>query len=195
LNRGPEDHTPVAKICAAAVLALVACSAAAEHARICSDYKSIINCAGKRRDLHEGADFRGDAGTEVISATHGTFVRRSYNECAGHGFFIRTDIVARHGEVEGPVYAAYWHAEALPHLKPGDVIKPGDPVARIIPLRGTRCYASAEHVHYELRVRDNAQRHIDPHPFWIDGPGKPTCYNPGMAVPPGKAVAPVRCGR
>jgi murein DD-endopeptidase MepM/ murein hydrolase activator NlpD len=174
---------------------LAAESAAAESARICSDYKSVINCAGKRRDIHDGADFRGDAGTEVISATHGTFVRRSFHECPGHGFFIRTDIVARHGDVEGPVYAAYWHAEALPHLKPGDVVKPGDPIGTIIPLRGTRCYSSAEHVHYELRVRDNARRHIDPHPFWVDGPGRPGCYRPGMTVPPGKAVAPLRCER
>ena len=173
----------------------LAAGCASSPAGLCSDYQSVINCAGQRRPIHDGIDFRGAAGTEVISATHGTFVRRSYHECPGHGFFIRTDIVARHGDVEGPVYAAYWHAEALPHLKPGDKVSPGDPVGKIIPLRGTSCYASAEHVHYELRVRDNAQRHIDPHQFWVDGSGRVTCYTAGMTVARGKTVAPMRCAR
>ncbi len=34
---------------------------------------------------------------------------------------------------------------------------------------------------------------INPHQFWADGPGKVTCFKEGMIVPPGKAVAPVRC--
>jgi murein DD-endopeptidase MepM/ murein hydrolase activator NlpD len=174
-------------------LVLILAGCAADTGRVCSDYQSIINCAGKRRDIHDGIDFRGPAGTEVISATHGTFVRRSFHECPGHSFTIRTDIVARHGEVEGPVYAAYVHAEALPHLKPGQKVKPGDPVGRIIPLRGTSCYASAEHVHYELRVRDNARRHINPHQFWVDAPRTMTCLTDGLVVPPGKAVVPLRC--
>jgi len=37
------------------------------------------------------------------------------------------------------------------------------------------------------------RKDIDPHEFWADGPRRVTCFRPGMTVPPGKAVAPLRC--
>jgi murein DD-endopeptidase MepM/ murein hydrolase activator NlpD len=175
------------------LLLLLAAPAAAQT--ICSHYLSNVNCIGKNRAIHHGLDFPGDAGTEVISATHGTFVRRTFHECPGHGFFIRTDIRAQHEELEGPVYARYAHVEAHEHLQPGQKIKPGDRLGRIIPLRHTRCYGSREHVHYELRVGQSPKRHIDPHQFWLDGPGKVTCFRDDAAVPPKKTVAPLPCSR
>jgi murein DD-endopeptidase MepM/ murein hydrolase activator NlpD len=162
-------------------------------AEICSNYRSESNCAGSRRPLHEGIDFRGDTGTVVVSATHGTVVRFEFSECAGNSITVRTDIVARHEDVEGPVYARYVHTEPLEELKVGQKLRPGDPIGRIIPLRKTRCYSSATHTHYELRVRDSARRHINPHPYWVGGEGRHGCYRPGMEVPAGKAVAPLRC--
>jgi murein DD-endopeptidase MepM/ murein hydrolase activator NlpD len=179
----------------AATLCLAALAAHARSDMICSDFEGRTNCMGKPRQLHGGLDFGAPFGTEVISATHGTFVDRTYSDCPGHGFVIRTDIRSQHGDFKGPVYAYYVHAEALPHLKKGDKIKPGDPVGKIIILRGTPCYASREHVHYELRVGTSSRRYIDPHAFWVDGPGKDktTCFREGMTVPPGKAVAPLRC--
>ena len=160
---------------------------------ICSGFEGRTSCNGGSRPLHAGLDFGAPFGTEVISATHGTFVERTYHECSGHGFIVRTDIRAKHGEVEGPVYAIYAHAEALPHLKKGDRLKPGDPLGKIIVLRGTRCYGTREHVHYELRVGRSSKRYINPHPYWLDGPDKPSCFRDGVEVPPGKTVAPLRC--
>jgi murein DD-endopeptidase MepM/ murein hydrolase activator NlpD len=160
---------------------------------LCSDYLSRINCVYKNRALHTGIDFGGRYGMVVISSTHGTVVRRLFNECAGPGLFVKTDIRARHEEVEGPVYAAYWHMEPDPELKPGHQLKPGDPIGTMIPLRHTRCHGSREHVHYELLVNGNGKRHINPHEFWVDGERKLTCYADGMTVPAGKAVVPRRC--
>jgi murein DD-endopeptidase MepM/ murein hydrolase activator NlpD len=162
---------------------------------VCSDYLGTNNCAGGKREIHHGIDFRGRAGTEVISATHGTVVRKTHSECAGHGVIVRTDIVAQHGGTPGQVYAAYVHAEPVGDLQVGQKLKPGEVIARIIPIRRTPCYSSTEHVHYELRVGDSPRRHIDPHQFWADGVGKVTCFRPGKEVPPGKAVAPLRCAR
>jgi murein DD-endopeptidase MepM/ murein hydrolase activator NlpD len=162
---------------------------------ICSDYLSQVNCIGRSREIHHGIDFRGPAGTEVISATHGTVVRTLFNECAGYIIVIRTDIVARGGDAEGPVFARYAHTEPLADLKISQEVKPGDVIGRIIPLRHTSCYASAEHTHYELRVLNAADRHIDPHQFWVNGPGQVTCFADGVVVPAGKAVAPLRCAQ
>ena len=160
---------------------------------ICSDYLSTVGCTGRAREMHHGIDFPGNAGTEVVSATYGTVVRKTFSECAGHGLVVRTDIVARHGELEAPVYAVYAHVQPLAELATSQQLRPGEPIGRIIPLRFTRCYGTREHVHYELRVGNSAQRHIDPHQFWADGPGKLSCFAPGKPVPAGKTIAPVRC--
>ena len=173
--------------------ALVAAAGPALAQDLCSDYQSGTNCIGKKREIHRGIDFGGVAGTEVISATHGTVVSRNFDECSGHGLTVRTDFRAAHGDKEGPVLVRYAHVEGYAQVLPGLKLKPGDPLGTTIPLRRTRCHGSREHVHYELRVLGNPQRHIDPHPYWADGPGKVTCYVDGMTVPPGKAVAPIRC--
>ena len=178
----------------AAVIVLAA-SGAASAQDLCSDYQSRINCVGRKRLVHHGLDFGGVAGTEVISATHGTFVRRNFDECSGHGITVKTDFVAGDGSTQGPVFVRYAHVEAFPSLKPGQKLKPGDPLGTTIPLRHTKCHGSREHVHYELRIQADPKRHIDPHPFWADGPGKLTCYKDGMTVPAGKAIAPIRCER
>jgi murein DD-endopeptidase MepM/ murein hydrolase activator NlpD len=162
---------------------------------ICSDYRSTINCIGGTRPVHEGIDFRGNPGTEVISATRGTVAKKLFNQCAGHGIAIKTDIVARRGDIEGPVYAFYWHVEPIAGLRISQRVEPGDLIGKIIPLRRTHCYGTAEHVHYELRVGDVPGADISPHPFWAQGPRKVTCFENGISVPEGKAVAPLRCSR
>jgi murein DD-endopeptidase MepM/ murein hydrolase activator NlpD len=162
---------------------------------LCSDYQSRINCVGKKRPVHDGIDFGGAAGTGVISATHGTFMRRNFDECSGHGITVKTDFSASDASGEGPVFVRYAHVEAYPQLRAGQQLKPGDPLGTTIPLRHTPCHASREHVHYELRIAADPKRHINPHAYWADGPGKVTCYRDGMAVPPGKAVAPIRCAQ
>jgi murein DD-endopeptidase MepM/ murein hydrolase activator NlpD len=162
--------------------------------RICSDYRSAWGCLSNTRgDTHTGIDFRARAGTEVISATHGTVTARTFSECAGHGVVIRTDIIARHEDVEGQIFANYIHVEAIEDLKIAQKVKPGDVIGRVIPLRRTLCYGTVEHVHYELRVRNQAKRHVNPHQFWADGPGNVTCFREGVSVPPGRATAPLRC--
>jgi murein DD-endopeptidase MepM/ murein hydrolase activator NlpD len=177
----------------AAVLLLASGSATA--VTLCSDYHSTINCLGGPRPRHSGIDFRGNPGTEVLSATRGTVAKKMFNECSGHGIAIKTDIVARRGNIEGPVYAFYWHVEPIAGLRVSQTVEPGDLIGKIIPLRRTRCYGTAEHVHYELRVGDTPGHDISPHQFWADGPRKLTCFENAASVPAGKAVVPVRCSR
>lgn len=175
------------------LLALLLSSGSAAAQDLCSDYLSTRNCVQKKRAIHRGIDFGGVAGTEVISATYGTVTARSFDECSGHGLAVRTDFRATHDGTEGPVFVRYAHVEGYPHVVPGLQLKPGDPLGTTIPLRHTRCYGSREHVHYELRVLGHPERNINPHAYWAEGEGKVTCYREGMLVPPGKAVAPIRC--
>jgi len=176
-----------------AIALLFAASGAAISQDLCSDYLTRKNCINRGRELHTGIDFGGVKGTEVISATYGTVEKRTFNECAGHGLTVKTDFRAAHEDKEGPVFVAYAHVEGYPHVVPGLKLKPGDPIGVTIPLRHTKCHGSREHVHYELRVFENPRRHINPHAFWADGENKVTCFRDGMTVPPGKAVAPIRC--
>jgi murein DD-endopeptidase MepM/ murein hydrolase activator NlpD len=188
LRRAP--FSPVRGVCIAILLAAPGVSVAQD---LCSDYLSWSNCINKRRPQHYGIDFGGVAGTEVISATHGTVTQRNFDECSGHGLTVRTDFRATHEDKEGPVFVRYAHVEGYANVVPGLKLKPGDPIGTTIPLRHTPCHGSREHVHYELRVFGNARRHINPHPYWVDGEGRPTCFRDGMIVPPGKAVVPIRC--
>jgi murein DD-endopeptidase MepM/ murein hydrolase activator NlpD len=181
-------------VCLAGFLLLLpAASGTATAQDLCSDYQSRSNCIHQRRPVHNGIDFGGVAGTEVISATHGTVTKRNFDECSGHGLTVKTDFSGRSGDIEGPVYVRYAHVEGYEYIKPGRPLKPGDPIGRTIPLRHTPCHGSREHVHYELRVNADPKLHINPHAYWSDGPGKVTCFRDGMTVPPGKAVAPIRC--
>ncbi|MGE5639569.1 MAG: peptidoglycan DD-metalloendopeptidase family protein [Clostridia bacterium] len=167
---------------------------------ICNDYHSHKNCIGKPYlpregpDGHRGMDFGADAGTEVLSATYGTVVKKTYDACPGHGIIVATDLRATKGLMhDGQVFAFYAHTEGLSDLSPGQDVRPGQVIGHVIPLRKTECYASREHVHYELRVGQKYGFDIDPNAFWADGPGKPTCFREGAAVAPGKTVAPIRC--
>jgi murein DD-endopeptidase MepM/ murein hydrolase activator NlpD len=175
------------------LLFLAAAGEVATAQDLCSDYLSRSNCINKRREVHTGIDFGGVAGTEVISATYGTVLRRTFNECAGAGLVVQADFTEWHDLVNGPVHAHYAHVEPHPDIQPGRALKPGDPIGRTIPLRRTKCHGSREHVHLELRIRDSSQRHLNPHSYWVDGPGKVTCFRDGMAVPAGRIVAPIRC--
>src|SRR5262249_2121664 len=102
-----------------AALLLLAAAGAAMAQDLCSDYQSRTNCIYKSRPIHAGIDFGGREGMVVISSTHGIAVRRLFNECAGPGLLVKTDIRARHEDAEGPVYAAYWHMEPDPDIKRG----------------------------------------------------------------------------
>ncbi|MFN9708702.1 MAG: hypothetical protein ACK53K_02855 [Burkholderiales bacterium] len=91
------------------------------------------------------------------------------------------------------VFAIYAHVKPLDSLKVSQVVKPGDPIGKVIPILGTPCYNSKEHVYYELRINNIRGLHINPHQYWVDDPNRPTCFKARAAVPAGKAVARLKC--
>ncbi len=168
---------------------------------MCNDYSSGSNCLGQNYSLpdgtnyHKGMDFAAPAGTKVISATHGVVEYVMNDSCAGTGLTIATAIT-KYDDVlslEVPVYAKYWHIKPTIVVGTGMKVEPGDVIGEIIPLLNSQCYGTVEHVHFELRLLDERDKHINPNLYWHDGPGNVTCYQNGVSVPLKKTVAPLRC--
>ncbi|MDA1099766.1 MAG: M23 family metallopeptidase [Proteobacteria bacterium] len=145
---------------------------------------------------HPGIDFSAPSGTAIISATHGEITGFAVHGCGGGTLTVMTDIVGYYeprSKMRIPVYAKYVHVTIKDGLKAGDAIQPGDHIGFVQPWAADKCSGPIEHVHYELRVLDNKREHVDPSPHWLNGPGNVTCFNAGVSVPKGKAVAPLRC--
>jgi murein DD-endopeptidase MepM/ murein hydrolase activator NlpD len=176
---------------------------------LCADYGAIVSCSNRRYNVyspggrvirrHEGMDFAESPGTPVISATHGTVTTHFFGHCGGF-VIVETNIV-RHNPYSGEnsvIYARYVHVEPHEELGYFQEVKPGDVIAYVqdpndIPGRN-QCVGDIAHLHYSMDFSiHDIGKHIDPNLFWVDGPGKVTCYREGMVVPPDKAVAPIRC--
>ena len=168
---------------------------------VCSDYGSAFNCIGNSYNIpryniysHQGMDFAAPAGTEVISATNGLLYIKEQKDCEGYGITIETDIEEKDKEgFMSTVYARYLHVKPADELDYGKPVKAGDLIGYIIPVPFTECHSSVEHAHYELRISNLLELHTNPNKYWVNGPGKVTCFKEGMTVPTGKTVAPLRC--
>lgn len=176
---------------------------------ICSGYAAGWGCDGGSYYVHtpdgriirrhEGMDFHAPAGAPVISATRGRISSYSTGLCGGI-VVVMSDIVATNPKTgkPGPLLARYVHLEPAASLRLDGRIEAGDVIGHIQDpnaIKGKdRCVGSVPHVHFALRFTDfRIGQHINPNLFWANGPGMVTCYREGMAVPRGKAVAPLRC--
>lgn len=167
---------------------------------ICNDFGSTINCRGGRyslpsgRTVHAGIDFAASAGTPVYSATHGRVeINSKTDACAGDGVEITSTIMGTHKQLnmEVPLTIIYWHIKPNPELQVGQEVAPGHLLGHILPLLHSQCYGTTEHLHLQFEV--NRDQVINPNLYWLEGPGKVTCWREGLRVPLGKAIAPLRC--
>ena len=99
------------------------------------------------------------------------------------------------GEIARGIFTRYVHVKpdlALGYLQE---VKVGDTIGTIQKLsEGGVCSGDFTHVHFSMDLtRHDVGLHVNPNDFWVDGPGKVTCYRDGMSVPPDKIVAPLRC--
>lgn len=167
---------------------------------ICADYRTDRTCTGYSYTAlfgfrHQGIDFAAPAGTVVVSATHGTLMNSGHDQCLGYYVTVETDLEGEAKGLRGKIWARYMHVEVEPGLLPGRRLKPGDPIGKIMRFTGTKCQGDIPHAHYELRVDDKWHYDVNPHSYWLNGPGEITCFQAGLRVPQGKAVAPLRCGQ
>lgn len=169
--------------------------------RICADYGSLTTCFGNRYHVrlpdgtvikkHRGIDFKGRKGRVVISSTHGTVRVVTPIPCGDNRVTVKADFDAFHPKF-GKTFVYIHYLHMVPTVSVGDVVKPGD-VIGYIDDKKTNCSSTITHVHLEVDVRGRGDGALDPNDFWADGPGKVTCFEPGVEYPIDKFVAPLRC--
>lgn len=126
---------------------------------------------------HEGIDIVGEPGTPILAAAPGRVIDSYYEPLYGNRIHID------HGpDADGvPVVTRYFHMSA--RLKrPGDVVARGEQIGT---MGSTGLLGLANHLHFEVRRRERRSlgRPYDPHLFWVDGPGRVTCFDPDRSYP------------
>lgn len=96
-----------------------------------------------RSAMHEGIDFNAPSGTPILAAGAGSVVYAAYHPAYGN----QVDIA--HGD---GIVTRYAHAQRL-FVKEGDIVRQGQKIAEV----GTTGRSTGAHLHFEVRVNDEAQ--------------------------------------
>lgn len=147
------------------------------------------NPSNTPRPEHGGIDVVEAKGYPVIAAAPGV-VTASFVEP-----FFGARVVIDHGpdETGRHIITKYFHLEKRLARK-GDVVARGQQIGTM-GRSGTQALKIHLHfeVHYGFTPRD--QDPVDPHRFWVDGPGRVTCFDPRRTYPekPPRLTYPVPC--
>ena len=117
--------------------------------------------SGKQKD-HGGVDFRGRF--EVLAAAAGIVVSSAF-DWSGLGYYV----IIEHSPGLRTVYG---HGQARSKLRMGDRVAEG----ALVFISGSTGYSTGDHLHFEVRVRDQFGRWVrtDPMPYLNDSePPKP----------------------
>lgn len=140
---------------------------------------------------HNGIDIWGALRSPVIAAAPGRVAESFYEPAYGNR------VVIDHGRDAGGAH----HWTVYKHLKDRQVEK-GARVARgrqIGTMGATGALGMMVHLHFEvLRGATPLQATpLDPQLFWVKGPGRVTCLEPGTKPPAGafRTTYPVPCGK
>jgi murein DD-endopeptidase MepM/ murein hydrolase activator NlpD len=160
----------------------------ADAPSIISDYRTGLDANLEPRPFrHTGIDIAGtDDRTPVIAAMDGTVDEAGYLKSGGHRVVLHhaTDDAGR------DLLTAYFHLSRI-LVAPGNPVRRGD-VLGLIGMTGTTS-GSVPHLHYnvfagaQLRQRHFLDyfytRHVNPHLYWHDGPGRVTLFRPDRTYP------------
>ena len=175
---------------------------------IASDFGSRTDALGRRRNQkHQGIDITGPVGTEIIAITDGRVLLTKDESCWGptimidHGFSGKKPLIALYGHLD----------EMLVHEN--EFVKRGQLIGRLGDnAKNRKCVRGIRHLHLQLgrEIQTNEQRNpywghkyflkdgnrgLNPHQFWADGPGKVTCFVPGINYPKDKITWPLHCNQ
>ena len=138
---------------------------------------------------HIGIDIWGALRSPVLAAAPGRVTASFYEPAYGNR------IVVDHGRDAAGVR----HWTVYKHLKERLAVK-GARVARgerIATMGATGALGMMVHLHFEVLEGDDPRYATprDPQLFWVEGAGRVTCFDPGLAIPRGRFVTtyPVAC--
>ncbi len=142
-----------------------------------------------RQELdHNGMDVWGRKGTPILAAAPGRVIRSFYEPAYGHQIFID------HGRDESgaQIVTIYRHLDRR-GVSEGQTVARGEQIGTM----GESGFMSAlVHLHFEVRKeRPGYSEPLDPQLFWVAGPGRVTCFEPGRSWPdrPFATTFPVQC--
>lgn len=158
--------------------------------KILSDYGSFVGPAGGLRGWpHAGIDIETGGEEKVYAAADGLVVRANYSAQGEYR------VMLYHGrDADGQhVITDYFH-NSLNLVEKGQQVKRGDAIA----VSGTLRRVSFTHFGVLKNTTEELSRrwkHHDPHDYWVDGPGKITCFDAAKVYAkwPIRFTYPVKC--
>ena len=146
---------------------------------------------------HEGMDFCGKSGTEVIAPASGeiVFIRREDSDQGGY-LTMKTNIKYSHPtwtEETSTLYVFLTHITPKSDLKVGQKVTAGDVIAVLEPP-GKPAIGARSHVHMQATPTPKVWvAQTDPNQFWQKGAGKVTCFDAKNPPTDQQLVAPLKC--
>lgn len=146
------------------------------------------NTRGDALSAHVGLDIVATVGTPVLAVAPG-----EVTAVTGSNLLSGRLIAIDHGkDRSGTGYSTrYFHLD-IQLVKTGDQVKRGQIIGRV---GATGLLAPYAHLHFELRRGYGAGEAVNPHEYWLDGPGRVTCFVPETSVQASqfRIIYPVKC--
>ncbi|MCP4187596.1 MAG: M23 family metallopeptidase [Gammaproteobacteria bacterium] len=138
-------------------------------------------------NTHAGIDVVATVGAVVLAVAPGEVTAVAGDLLSGKR------IVIDHGkDRSGSIYSTrYFHLDSQ-LVKIGDQVKRGQIIGRV---GDTGLLAPYPHLHFELHRGYGFGHAVNPHEYWLDGPGIVTCFMPYTSVQTSqfRMIYPVKC--
>lgn len=166
---------------------------------ILSDYASSTNMVGTvRYHIHNGIDL-GHFGDGLLAMADGVVTRASWSEWGN-------TVTIQHGVDDDGLRTntSYGHLHEM-LVRKGDQVKRGQLIGIVGGTGKAAGPISHVHVNTYKFTPDNIVVSVNPHRYWLDGPGLVTCFDPAdsrqvsdKAHKPGEPIRytyPIRCAK
>lgn len=127
------------------------------------------------RNSHKGIDIIAAKGTPIISPATGKVVAVAADPMSGKR------IVIDHGPDDSGALITTWYFHLDRQLvKTGDQVRRGEQIGTV---GASGLLAPFSHLHFEIHRNAGTDEAVNPHLYWVDGPGKATCFDIARAWP------------
>ena len=145
------------------------------------------NSKNAAKNSHRGIDIVAVKGTPVIAPASGTIAAVAYDPMSGKR------LVIDHGPDDSGALVTTWYFHLNEYLvKTDDRVERGQPIGTV---GATGLLAPFPHLHFEVHRKAIVEKAVNPHLYWVDGPGIVTCFDVSRDWPQGsfRATYPLPC--
>ena len=138
-------------------------------------------------DGHVGIDIVATAGTPVLAVASG-----EVRAVTGDPFSGKRIVIDHGKDGSGTGYSTHYFHLDYQLVKTGDRVNRGQIIGRV---GATGLLAPYAHLHFEIHRGDGFGQAVNPHEYWLGGPGRVTCFAPGASVQTERfrIIYPVEC--